>query len=202
MVKCPMCDISFSGTNKTLKMHLKFVHKNKSEINLSDIFVINNGPKSVKTNQDNFSNMKSTKSKACSMKNHQRSKFPKKVQCSSKEAEVDENNKKQRIWLTLEAKLEIIKMHEEGSLIAKIAQEKFMAESSIRCILNRKTQIHQQAMNSGNHSTKVMTRYSDGSVNQVHLFWIMHPTITYLVGCVKQKRLLFAVWEAEKPFFC
>ena len=176
MVKCPMCDICFSGTIQTLKMHLKFVHKNKSEINQSDILDENTSPKSVKTNQDNFSNMNATKSKACSMKNHQRSKFPKKVQCSSKEAEVDENNKKQRIWLTLEAKLEIIKMHEEGSLIAKIAQEKFMAESSIRCILNRKTQIHQQAMNSGNHSTKVMTRYSDGSVNQVHLFWIMHPT--------------------------
>ena len=171
MVKCPMCDICFSGTIQTLKMHLKFVHNKKIEINKSDIFVVNNGPKSEKTNQDNFANnMNATKSKACSMKNHQRSKFPKKVQCSSKEAEDDENNKKKRIWLTLEAKLEIIKMHEEGSLIAKIAQEKFMAESSIRCILNRKTQIHQQAMNSGNHSTKVMTRYSDGLVNQVHLF--------------------------------
>ena len=30
VVKCPMCDINFSGTMDTLKMHLKFVHK-KSE---------------------------------------------------------------------------------------------------------------------------------------------------------------------------
>ena len=36
MVKCPMCDISFSGTNKTLKMHLKFVHK-KYEPNLEPV---------------------------------------------------------------------------------------------------------------------------------------------------------------------
>ena len=73
----------------------------------------------------------------------------------------EDEKKKQRIWLTLEAKLEIIKLHEEGNLIAKIAQDKFMAESSIRCILNRKFQIRQQAMNSGNHSTKVMTRLTD-----------------------------------------
>ena len=33
VVKCPMCDINFSGTKDTLKMHLKFVHK-KYEPNL------------------------------------------------------------------------------------------------------------------------------------------------------------------------
>ena len=45
-----------------------------------------------------------------------------------------------RKWLTLEQKLDIIRLHEEGASFAKIGSEKEMDESSVRKIIKKKDQ--------------------------------------------------------------
>lgn len=48
---------------------------------------------------------------------------------------------KKRKWLTLEQKLDIIKLHEEGASFAKIGRDKGMDESSVRKLIKKKRSI-------------------------------------------------------------
>lgn len=65
---------------------------------------------------------------------------------------------KKRKWLTLEQKLDVIKLHEEGASFAKIGREKGMDESSVRKLIKKKEQYKSQGMATASYLSKVVTK--------------------------------------------
>lgn len=65
---------------------------------------------------------------------------------------------KKRNWLTLEQKLDIIRLHEEGASFAKIGREKGMVESSVRKLIKKKDQYKSQGMATASYLSKVVTK--------------------------------------------
>lgn len=71
--------------------------------------------------------------------------------------ESDSTTKKRR-WLTLEQKLKVIKLHEEGASFAKIGKEMGMNEASVRKIVKNKAQYKAQGIATASYLSKVVTR--------------------------------------------
>ena len=83
--------------------------------------------------------------------------------------------KKRRSHLTLEVKLEIINLHENGLSNSLISREKGVSESSIRTILQKREEIKQRSSNIGSFMLSSKSRqrsYSMENMERLLLIWI------------------------------
>lgn len=73
---------------------------------------------------------------------------------STKRKVENEDKSAKRKWLTLEQKLNIIKLHDDGASFAKISRDKGINESSIRLIIKNKDHYKSQGIATASYLSK------------------------------------------------
>ncbi len=98
---------------------------------------------------------------------------------------------KKRKWLTLEHKLDIIKLHEEGASHAKITHEKHIDESSVRKIIKKKDQYKSHGMATASYLSKSITK------NRSSLMVNMERLLSIWVEDLNKKRIPLSEMEIQ-----
>lgn len=107
-----------------------------------------------------------------------------------RKCESDPGTKKGK-WLTLEQKLNVIKLHEEGASFAKIGREKGMNEASVRKIVKNKDQYKSQGIATASYLSKIVTKIR--SARMIN----MERLLSIWIEDLNQKRILLSQMEIQ-----